>query len=180
MEISIRNRNGGRRRGSKPDPPPFPEARSGVSSGSQGFSVLSPVFSYKGWGPRFPNFLGALARSRALLGVLAWIFQRPEGPRTGQEGPKIRPRGPKMLPRRQKSAPRHPRWPHDGPGGFQEAPRALQEASQEGSKRPKSSIVIMFFNVFGVLAFSCFRRSKTDHEARKTAPRRPKRPPRGP
>ena len=54
-----------------------------------------------------------------------------------------------------------PRCLQNGPRGPKEAPRALQEDPQEGPNKPKSLIFIVFFNVFHVIAFSSFRRSKT-------------------
>eukprot|EP00959_Pyramimonas_sp_CCMP1952_P012012 253742-Pyramimonas_sp.AAC.1 len=67
-----------------------------------------------------------------------------------------------------------PRCLQNGPRGTKEAPRALQEDPQEGPKRQKYLIFSVFFNVFHVIAFSSFRRSKTAPGAPKTAPRRPK------
>ena len=92
----------------------------------------------------------------------------------GQEGPK-----------------KHARGLHDGPRAFQdtqdapktaqqEAPISFKEASQEGSKRPTSLMVIVVFIVFRVVALSGFRRPTTDREAPKSASRQPQRLPRRP
>ena len=84
----------------------------------------------------------------------------------------------KKPPRQPKSAPSSPRWPHDCPRSPQEAPRALRDDFQEGPKKPKSLIFIVFFSVFRVLAFSGCRHSKTAQEASNIAPRGPQEAPR--
>ena len=98
------------------------------------------------------------------------------GPQMAPRKPKRPPRRPKRPPRRPKSAPRRPRRAQDGPRGRQDAPRGSQEASRERSKRPKSLMFICFFEVFGLLAFSEVRRSKTAQRL----PKRLQDGPRGP
>ena len=100
---------------------------------------------------------------------------RHDGPRSVQNGPRNSQEAYKRAPRRSRWPPDLPRRPQDAPRGLQETPRELQETSREGPERPKSSIFIGFYDVFGLLAFSSFRRSKTAQEPPKTAPRRPKR-----
>ena len=97
------------------------------------------------------------------------------GPRRLQDGP----RGPQEAPKtfqepssRRTIGPRRPRRPQDGPRGLQDVPREPQDSSQEGPKRPKSLIYFRFLEVFGFLAFSSSRRSKTAQEPPKTTPRR--------
>ena len=133
-----------------------------------------------------------------------------EAPKTPQDTPKRGPRGHKVGLHTAQDSPRAlqdaPRWLQEEPRGHQHAPSGLQEASQEGPMRRKSLIFIGFSDVFCLLAFSAFRRSKKAQEANvflcsfsclplppsgfrqpqtaqnasKIAARRPKRPPRGP
>ena len=118
----------------------------------------SMLQNHPGWGPGAflwgPTGLGS--RSGALL----------RAPTSCHDGP----RGPKIVPRRAQMAPRRPKRPP-------RRPRALHEASQDSSKRPKSSIFLRFFVDFRMIAFSGFPVPKTAWEASQTGPRQPKRPP---
>ena len=87
-------------------------------------------------------------------------------PRAAPRRPKSAPRRPKIAPRRLKIARTRPRRAQDGPRARQDAPTGSQEPSRDRSKRPKSLIFIVFFDVFGLFTIPCFQRSKTAEEPR--------------
>ena len=98
-------------------------------------------------------------------------------------GPKGAPRQAKRPQEAYKTAqegPESPKDPSKMPKMASRRPKKLPGRPTRPPKRQKFLIFLWFLKVFGLVAFSAFRRSKTAQEAPKIAPRQPKRTPRGP